>query len=71
MYHKIAFKKKSFISFPAKPSTNMAKRRSKRKSTVLNALHEGGRLRRSKRKAALREDEHKIYGNDYGILPSD
>ena len=49
----------------------MAKRRSKRKATVLESLLEGGKLRRSKRKAAMREDEHKIYGDDYGILPSD
>lgn len=49
----------------------MVKRRSKRKSTVLESLLEGGKRRRSKRGAAIREDEHKIYGNDYGILPSD
>jgi len=49
----------------------MVKRRSKRKTTVLESLLEGGKLRRSKRKAALREDEHKVYGNDCGVLPSD
>ena len=49
----------------------MAKRRSKRKATVLESLLEGGKLRRSKRKLAAREDEHRIYGDDYGILPSD
>lgn len=50
---------------------SMAKRRSKRKATVLESLLEGGKLRRSKRKMAVREDENKIYGDDYGILPSD
>lgn len=47
-------------------------RRSKRKSTVLESLTMGhGGLRRSKRKMAMRENESQIYGNDYGILPSD
>ena len=50
----------------------MVRRRSKRKSTVLEGLTiSHGGLRRSKRKLALKEDEHKIYGDDYGILPSD
>jgi hypothetical protein len=31
----------------------------------------GGQLRRSKRKLKIVEDEQAIYGNDYGILPSD
>jgi hypothetical protein len=49
----------------------MARRRSKRKSTVLEGLtKQYGGLRRSKRKLALKEDEKKIYGDDYGILPS-
>jgi hypothetical protein len=30
-----------------------------------------GGLRRSKRKLALKEDESRIFGDDYGILPSD
>ena len=51
---------------------NMVRRRSKRKSTVLEGLTKAhGGLRRSKRKLALKEDETKIYGDDYGILPSD
>ena len=50
----------------------MTRRRSKRRSTVLENLTSGhGGLRRSKRKLALKEDESRIYGNDYGILPSD
>jgi hypothetical protein len=50
----------------------MVRRASKRKSTVLDKLTKGhGGLRRSKRKLALREDEHKVYGDDYGILASD
>ena len=49
----------------------MAKRRSKRKATVLESLLEGGKLRRSKRKLAKMEDDERIYGDDYGILPSD
>lgn len=49
----------------------MTRRRSKRKSTVLEGLTKAhGGLRRSKRKLALREDDEKIYGDDYGILPS-
>jgi len=28
-------------------------------------------LRRSKRRAAVEIDDEKIYGQDYGILPSD
>ena len=49
----------------------MTRRRSKRKSTVLEGLTKAhGGLRRSKRKLAIREDEQKIYGDDYGILPS-
>ena len=49
----------------------MTRRRSKRKSTVLEGLTKGhGGLRRSKRKLAIREDEERIYGDDYGILPS-
>ena len=48
------------------------RRRSKRKAAVLDALTQGhGGLRRSKRKLALKEDEYRIYGDDYGILPSD
>jgi hypothetical protein len=50
----------------------MVRRRSKRKATVLEALTKAhGGLRRSKRKLALKKDETKIYGDDYGILPSD
>jgi hypothetical protein len=51
----------------------MVRRRSKRKATVLEALTKahGGGLRRSKRKLALKKDETKIFGDDYGILPSD
>jgi hypothetical protein len=49
----------------------MTRRRSKRKSTVLEGLTKGhGGLRRSKRKLALKEDDQQKYGNDYGILPS-
>ncbi|MGK3755929.1 MAG: hypothetical protein ACI8RD_008239 [Bacillariaceae sp.] len=40
----------------------MPRRRSKRKATMLDAL--GGR-RRSKRKQALRDDDEKIWGNDF------
>jgi len=40
----------------------MVKRRSKRKAAVMESLLEGGKLRRSKRKENIREDEHKIYG---------
>jgi hypothetical protein len=47
----------------------MVKRRSKRKATVLESL--GGKRRRSARKLALRDADHKIYGDDCGILPSD
>lgn len=48
------------------------RRRSKRKSTVMEGLTKGhGGLRRSKRKLALKRDEQRIYGEDYGILPSD
>ena len=51
---------------------NMVRRRSKRKATVLEGLTKAhGGLRRSKRKLALKKDETKIYGDDYGILPSD
>ena len=46
----------------------MVRRRSKRKSTVMEGL---GGLRRSKRKQAREEEESRIYGEDYGILPSD
>ena len=46
----------------------MVRRRSKRKATVLEGL---GGLRRSKRKQALRDDDEKKFGEDYGILPSD
>jgi hypothetical protein len=50
----------------------MTRRRSKRKSTVLEGLTLAhGGLRRSKRKLAIKEDENKIYGDDFGILPSD
>ena len=50
----------------------MVRRRSKRKATVLEGLtKDHGGLRRSKRKLALKKDETKIYGDDYGILPSD
>ena len=47
----------------------MGKRRSKRKSTVTQT--QGLTLRRSARKRARREADTKIYGDDYGILPSD
>jgi hypothetical protein len=40
----------------------MPRRRSKRKATMLDAL--GGR-RRSKRKQALRDNDEKIWGNDF------
>ena len=40
----------------------MPPRRSKRKAPMLDAL--GGR-RRSKRKQALRDDDEKIWGNDF------
>jgi hypothetical protein len=40
----------------------MPRRRSKRKAPMLDAL--GGR-RRSKRKQALRDDDEKIWGNDF------
>lgn len=62
-------------------------RRSKRKSvkdaytTIVSGSGDGGkggmtsrgrgRIRRSARKRALREIDEKIYGTDYGILPSD
>jgi hypothetical protein len=46
----------------------MVRRRSKRKSAVMEGL---GGLRRSKRKQAIRDDESRVYGEDYGILPSD
>jgi len=50
----------------------MVRRRSKRKSTVLEGLTMAhGGLRRSKRKQKLRDDDERIYGNDFGILPSD
>ena len=53
-------------------SVKMTRRRSKRKATVLGGLTKAhGGLRRSKRKLAMKEDESKIYGNDFGILPSD
>jgi hypothetical protein len=49
------------------------RRRSKRKAAVLAActLDHGGQLRRSKRKLVQKEEEHRIYGDDFGILPSD
>jgi len=47
----------------------MTKRRSKRKSTVTQS--QGLKLRKSARKRARREADSKIYGHDYGILPSD
>lgn len=48
-------------------------RRSKRKGSVLNSLLEGHgkKLRRSARKLSKRKEEEKVYGQDYGILPSD
>jgi hypothetical protein len=46
-------------------------RRSKRKSGELLLREHGGQLRRSKRKASLKEEEQAIFGDDYGILPSD
>ena len=50
----------------------MVRRRSKRKGTVLDGLTMGfGGLRRSKRKQALKDDDQKIYGDDFGVLPSD
>ena len=49
----------------------MARRRSKRKATVLENLLEGGRLRRSARKEAKRQRTERLYGDDFGILPSD
>ena len=50
----------------------MVRRRSKRRSTVMEGLTKAhGGLRRSKRKLALKKDDTKIYGEDYGILPSD
>jgi len=53
----------------------MVKRRSKRKTTVLDSLlresgHDG-KIRRSARKMSAKKAESKIYGDDYGILPSD
>lgn len=42
-------------------------RRSKRKQ----ATNPGGSVRRSRRKIAAQLDDNKIYGLDYGILPSD
>jgi len=50
------------------PFGTMVKRRSKRKATVLESL---GGIRRSARKRALKVADHKVYGEDYGILPSD
>ena len=52
-------------------SFTMARRRSKRKATVLENLLEGGRLRRSARKEAKRQRTERLYGDDFGILPSD
>lgn len=49
----------------------MTRRRSKRKATVMEGLTKAyGGLRRSKRTLALKADDRKIYGDDYGILPS-
>jgi len=49
----------------------MVRRRSKRKATVLEGLLEGGKLRRSARKEDKRKRTEKLFGEDYGILPSD
>jgi hypothetical protein len=50
----------------------MVRRRSKRKAAVLESLTQGhGGLRRSKRKEKVRQNDQLIYGQDYGILPSD
>jgi len=49
----------------------MVIRRSKRKSSINRSLLDGGKRRRSKRNEALKEDESKIFGNDFGVLPSD
>lgn len=46
-------------------------RRSKRKSTELLLREHGGQLRRSKRTASKKDEEQAIYGDDFGILPSD
>ena len=50
----------------------MVRRRSKRKAAVLESLtKEHGGLRRSKRKEKVRQNDFQLYGEDYGILPSD
>jgi hypothetical protein len=49
----------------------MVKRRSKRKAAVLEGLLENGKLRRSARCGAVKDADSRVYGNDYGILPSD
>jgi hypothetical protein len=43
----------------------VVRRRSKRKSAVLT------KDKRSTRQATALVDEHKIFGDDYGVLPSD
>lgn len=45
------------------------RRRSKRKSAVNHSLLKAGK--RSTRQATARVDEHEIFGDDYGIMPSD
>ena len=60
------------VTYNTTKTIDIMRRRSKRKSTVMESLTKGhGGLRRSKRKLALKEDESRIYGDDYGILPSD
>lgn len=50
----------------------MVRRRSKRKSTVMESLtKDHGGLRRSKRKLSEQMIDFRIYGEDFGILPSD
>jgi len=45
----------------------MTERRSKRKASMLASIP----IRRSKRRAAVEENDDKNYGSDFGILPSD
>lgn len=49
---------------PSQQSVIPRRRRSKRKVNYVAT-------RFSKRKQALLQQDHAIYGNDYGILPSD
>jgi hypothetical protein len=63
----------SFLYFESSATIMVKPRRSKRKVAVLNGLLQdhGKKLRRSARSLSKRKEEEKVYGQDYGILPSD